>query len=108
MANVSPKLIRRYFRTHDDGHYVLEKLQRKVTFQQHNLLADSFESGLDLIVCRNVVIYFTPEIKDRLYQNFHNALRPGGVLFVGGTEVLSKASAQGFDMVGISFYRRRE
>lgn len=108
VANVSPLLLKRYFRTHDDGYYVLEKLQRKVTFQQHNLLADSFESGLDLIVCRNVVIYFTPEIKDLLYKSFHDALRPGGVLFVGGTEVLSKASTQGFDMVGISFYRRRE
>jgi chemotaxis protein methyltransferase CheR len=108
VTNVSLALLQRYFRTHDDGFYVLEKLQRKVTFQQHNLLADPFESGLDLIVCRNVVIYFTPEIKDRLYKNFHDALRPGGVLFVGGTEVLSKASAQGFDMVGISFYRRRE
>ncbi|MEE8390544.1 MAG: CheR family methyltransferase, partial [Anaerolineae bacterium] len=91
-----------------DGYYVNEIMRRKVTFRYQNLLADRFEGGFDLIVCRNVVIYFTAEVKSRLYKSFYDALRPGGVLFVGGTEIISKASDLGFESVGISFYRRKE
>jgi len=71
-----------------------------------NLLADSFEKEFDLIVCRNVVIYFTADVKDQLYTHFYEALRPGGILFVGGTEIIPKALEVGFEAVGISFYRR--
>jgi len=106
VAKVPPPLLNRYFRTHDDGYYVVESLRRRITFRYHNLLADPFESGFDLIVCRNVVIYFTAEVKDRLYRRLHDALRPGGVLFVGSTEVVPKASAIGLETAGISFYRR--
>ena len=102
-----PALLNRYFRATDDGHYLIEGLRRRLTFRHHNLLADPFESGFDLIVCRNVVIYFTAEVKNHLYQRFYEALRPGGVLFVGGTEVVSKASKLGFETAGISFYRRQ-
>jgi chemotaxis protein methyltransferase CheR len=106
VANVSPALLSRYFKVHEDGYHVIESLKRRLTFRYHNLLADPFESEFDLIVCRNVVIYFTAEVKDRLYRRFHDALRPGGVLFVGGTEFLAKASDIGFESAGISFYRR--
>jgi chemotaxis protein methyltransferase CheR len=108
VTNVSPLWLKRYFRVHDDGYRVIEKLRKKITFRSQNLLTDPFEGELDLIVCRNVVIYFTPEIKDQLYRRFHDALRPGGVLFVGGTEVMSKAGSQGFEMVDVSFYRRHD
>jgi len=113
VAKVPPHLLARYFRRYtgnvrDDGYYVVENLRRKITFRYQNLLADPFESGFDLIVCRNVVIYFTAEVKERLYRRFYDALRPGGVLFVGGAEVMSKASELGFETTGISFYRRKE
>lgn len=55
----------------------------------------------------NVVIYFTAPVKDELYQRFHNALRPGGVLFVGGTEIVPKASSLSLETADISFYRRQ-
>jgi chemotaxis protein methyltransferase CheR len=106
VEKVPPALLERYFRTRDDGYYVIESLRRKVSFCYHNLLADPFESGFDLIVCRNVVIYFTAEVKNRLYRRFYDALRPGGVLFVGSTEVVSGAADLGFATAGISFYRR--
>ena len=108
VEKVPPILLSRYFRVGDGGCYVIESLRRKVTLRSHNLLADPFESGLDLIVCRNVVIYFTAEVKARLYKRFHDALRPGGVLFVGGTEVISGATDLGFETAGISFYRRKD
>ena len=81
-------------------------LQKNVTFQEQNLITDRFEHGFDLIVCRNVVIYFTTEAKDILYAKFSASLRPGGVLFVGGTEIISGASKFGLQNFGISFYRK--
>ena len=112
-TKVPPPLLDRYFArhpsgNHGDGHYIIESLRRRMSFRYQNLLADPFERGFDLIVCRNVVIYFTAEVKDRLYKRFYEALRPGGVLFVGGTEIISKASDLGFETAGISFYRRKE
>jgi chemotaxis protein methyltransferase CheR len=106
VVNVSSHILRRYFRARDDGYRLIEGLRRKVTFRYHDLLADPFESEFDLIVCRNVVIYFKAEVKQRLYQRFHDALRPGGVLFLGGTEIMSKAPDIGFETLGMSIYRR--
>ena len=81
-------------------------LGKHIRFQEQDLFADRFDTGLDLIVCRNVVIYFTAEAKNVLYQKFHAALRPGGVLFLGGTEMISGAKEFGFQNFGISFYRK--
>jgi chemotaxis protein methyltransferase CheR len=89
-------------------YWVTRQIQQKVTFRRHDLLVDPFESGFDLIICRNVVIYFTAEVKDRLYRRFRDALRPGGVLFVGGTEVVSRAADLGLQSMGLSFYRHIE
>ena len=60
----------------------------------------------ETIVCRNVVIYFTTASKDILYEKFCKALRPGGVLFVGGTEIISGAAKFGLQNFGISFYKK--
>ncbi|GIW11567.1 MAG: chemotaxis protein CheR [Dehalococcoidia bacterium] len=99
-------LRQRYLALREDGWEVVEPIRRMVEFRQHNLLADPFESGFDLILCRNVVIYFTDEAKDGLYRKFAQALRPGGVLFVGGTEVVTRAVDYGFEPIATSFYRR--
>jgi chemotaxis protein methyltransferase CheR len=86
--------------------FVQTGLANRVIFREQNMLTDDFEADFDLIVCRNVVIYFTEVAKAELYQKFHNALRPGGVLFVGGTEIVPKAQEIGFRNHGISFYQR--
>lgn len=67
--------------------FVINKsLINKINFKQHNLLEDPFPKKVDLILCRNVVIYFTEEAKEKLYERFSDALRPGGVLLIGNTE----------------------
>lgn len=106
IANASESIQRRYFRSTPQGYYVIDAIRRKVTFQYQNLLEDPFENDFDLILCRNVVIYFSAETKNLLYQQFFNALRPGGIFFVGSTEVLPYTAKLGFETVGISFYRR--
>ena len=81
-------------------------LREQVTFRAQNLLADPFEENYDLICCRNVVIYFTEEAKDTLYQRFFRALRPGGLLLVGGTERIFQYESIGFHSPLPFFYRR--
>ncbi len=101
-----PPIQRRKYLTPAAPHYVNEGLQKNIRFQETDLLADRFESGFDLIVCRNVVIYFTTEAKDLLYAKFSAALRPGGVLFVGGTEIISGPHKYGLQNFGVSFYKK--
>ncbi|MEK9198033.1 CheR family methyltransferase [Ureibacillus sp. 179-F W5.1 NHS] len=85
---------------------VKDEIKRTVTFKKHNLLKDTYDSNLDLIVCRNVMIYFTEEAKDQIYQKFSQSLRPGGVLFVGSTEQIFNPSRYGFEVVDTFFYRK--
>jgi chemotaxis protein methyltransferase CheR len=108
VVNVPTHLRLRYFNIDNDKYWVNEELRRRVIFHQHNLLADPIAGKFDLIICRNVVIYFEPEVKENLYRRFYDALRPGGVLFVGGTEIVPKASDIGFETINISFYRRKK
>lgn len=82
------------------------ELRRLMRFRRLDLLADRFPEGQDLILCRNVVIYFTDEAKDRLYRRFLAALRPGGVLFVGATERVGRSAEMGWEKQGMYFYRR--
>jgi chemotaxis protein methyltransferase CheR len=67
---------------------------------------DRFETGFDLIVCRNVMIYFTEEAKHLLYQKFANALKPGGILFVGSTEQIFSPGQYGLQSAETFFYRK--
>ena len=107
VANVKADDLRRHFYRDEVGYWVKEDLRRGIKFRHGNLLSEQFGRGYDLIVCRNVVIYFTAEVKDWVYRRFHQALRPGGVLFVGGTEIVPSWTGIGFESVGISFYRRK-
>jgi len=106
LKNVPAKLKQRYF-TFEDGYYeVRPELKSKVRFKRHDLLRDAYDSDFDLILCRNVVIYFTEQAKERLYQRFARALRPGGILFTGATEQIFKPASYGLEPMAPFFYRR--
>lgn len=105
MLEVNPQRRQRYF-TQDGDHWVVRpEIRAKVKFRQQNLLSDAFPADVDLILCRNVVIYFSEEAKFELYRRFHRALKPGGILFVGGTESLLKARELGYAAAAPFFYR---
>jgi len=87
-------------------YHATPQLRSAITFKKHNLLADPFERQFDLIACRNVVIYFTDPAKDVLYRSFRDALRPGGILFIGGTERIVNHRELGFDCPMPFFYQR--
>ena len=95
-ADIPPHLLQRYFKVHRDSVEVSPDLRQVVLFAHHNLISDPPFSRLDLVTCRNVLIYLNREIQARVFATFHYALRPEGLLFLGraeGAETISK----GFD-----------
>lgn len=106
VRSMPPEYVEKYFSL-ENNRYVLERfIKQNVNFKRHNLLKDEFPQANDLIICRNVVIYFTEETKAHLYKEFYDALRPGGYLLVGGTEPILNYREIGFEYVSTSFYRR--
>ncbi|HYY89007.1 MAG TPA: protein-glutamate O-methyltransferase CheR [Chloroflexota bacterium] len=108
LRNVPAERIARWFGAEPNGCYTVGPVPRaSVTFAQHDLLRDPYPvEPFDLIACRNVVIYFTEAAKERIYEGFVGALRPGGVLFVGGTEAILKPQALSLQALGPGFYRK--
>ena len=107
LKEVPPAYRRAYFTAAEDGWRVSDKLIRAVRFKRHNLLYDPFGADYDLIICRNVMIYFTEEAKHELYHRFARALKPGGLLFVGSTEQIFTPSRYGLESTETFFYRRK-
>ena len=104
---LDPKRREKYFTKLSDGRYAIsDEIKKCIEFKRHNLLKDPFEKNFDLILCRNVVIYFTEEAKDQLYTNFFAALKPGGILFVGATEAILNFRKMGYTNYQPFFYQR--
>jgi chemotaxis protein methyltransferase CheR len=108
IRNLTAEQKMRYLTETNGKYFFKEQYARAVRFFEQDLLKDAFTPGIDLIVCRNVVIYFTREAKDMLYRKFNAALRPGGFLFVGGTELLARPSEHGFTNRWMGFYAKSE
>ena len=90
----------------DGGYTVAPKFKSMVEFKKHNLLVDRFEDGFDLIMCRNVTIYFTDQTKEKLNKDFANSLNDDGVLFIGSTESLLDAQSLGLKRMFASFFSK--
>lgn len=97
----------KYF-TEENGLYHIDpKIKQSITFKRHNLLADRYPQNMDLIVCRNVLIYFTDEAKDAIYQNFSNVMTNNGILFVGSTEQIFSPVKYGLGLLDTFFYEKQ-
>jgi chemotaxis protein methyltransferase CheR len=108
MLGISAQRRARFFTTVGDAWEVKPELRALVTWRRQDLLRDPFERDVDIIACRNVVIYFTEEAKTALYAKFAASLRPGGILFIGATESISNPRAVGLEPATPGFYRRPE
>lgn len=96
-----------YFIPLEDNRFrVKAELKRGIRFFQHDLLQDAYPEGCHLIVCRNVMIYFTDEAKARIYRAFSDSLVPGGVLFVGSTEQILRPADYGLAPLAPFMYQR--
>ena len=86
---------------------VSNKLKSCISFKQHNLLKDGYPQRVHLIVCRNVMIYFTEEAKERIYRRFSDSLCKQGILFVGSTEQIIGAKKYNFQGIQSFFYEKQ-
>ena len=87
---VSPGRLERFFRPSGGGFEVASDLRSAVTFAAHDLLSDPPFPHLDLVTCRNVLIYLDLAAQERLLERFHFALRPGGTLWLGAAETVGR------------------
>ncbi|GLI07244.1 MULTISPECIES: CheR family methyltransferase [Paenibacillus] len=108
VRDVPAKYLQKYYRQENLTYHIADPLKKSIRFQKQNLLVDTFDTGFDLIVCRNVMIYFTEEAKHLLYHKFANALKPGGILFVGSTEQIFSPAQYGLESAETFFYRKTE
>ncbi len=106
LQEVPEAYVKKYFSETDKGYAISDSIKRCVTFKKQNLLADRFDTNFDLIVCRNVMIYFTDEAKHELYMKFSQSLKSGGVLFVGSTEQIFNPSVYNFRALDTFFYEK--
>ncbi|MFE4811780.1 CheR family methyltransferase [Peribacillus simplex] len=107
LNEVPEEIKRKYFEKKAEFYLVDDEIKSRVTFKKQNLLADRFELGFDLIVCRNVLIYFTEEAKNLLYEKFSASLKSGGVFFVGSTEQIFTPGKYQFETVDTFFYKKK-
>jgi two-component system CheB/CheR fusion protein len=90
-ADVPPQRLARFFRTHADGYLVDRRIRDMVLFAQHDVIMNPPFTRLDLLSCRNLLIYFNATLQKRLLPLFHYSLRPGGILILGGSETVGSA-----------------
>ena len=96
VLSVPEELKRRYFRKSGAFYQISDEIKSRVEFGRHNLLRDTYPGNYNLIVCRNVLIYFTEEAKDRVYRKFYQSLAAGGILFIGSAEQVMNHKAIGY------------
>jgi two-component system CheB/CheR fusion protein len=109
--DVSPERLARFFQPREGGGFSVDKaLRATILFAQHDVLLDPPFTRLDLVSCRNVLIYFSPALQQRLVPLFHYSLRPGGLLLLGSSETIGR-SADLFtpqEPPGARLYRRSD
>jgi len=90
IASVSEKQLASHFSSVEGGYQVKNRIRKMVSFAQMNLASPVYVGRMDLVFCMNVLIYFTEERRRSLVQRFYDALEPGGYLFLGHSESISK------------------
>lgn len=107
LAGLPKEYTTKYFtKVGSSAYQISNDIKKCVQFKQHNLLKDPYPTGYDLILCRNVLIYFTEEAKEEVYRKFNGTLRKGGVLFVGSTEQIIKYRELNYESRRSFFYTK--
>ncbi len=91
-ADVSPARLRRFFVKEGGSYRVGKEIREMVTFATQNIVKDPPFTKLDLLICRNLLIYLNAEVQKRLLPLFHYSLNPGGVLFLGSSESVTASA----------------
>lgn len=108
-ADVSPERLQRFFVEEESGYRIKRDIREGVVFATQNIIKDAPFTRLDLLSCRNLLIYLESELQNKLFPLFHFSLNPGGVLFLGSAETIGQFTDlfAGLDRKW-KFYQRRE
>ena len=106
VKTLDKKYLDKYFNKYDDKYIVDSKIKSKVNFKRHDLILYSYEKDFDLILCRNVIIYFKDEVKQKIIEDFIKSLKVGGLLFVGATESINTYKTSGLEKLSPFIYKK--
>lgn len=106
IVSVPEDLKKKYFTQVGPSYKISDEIKARVEFKEHNLLKDIYPTDCHLIVCRNVLIYFTEEAKDEVFRKFYQSLAPGGLLFIGSTEQIINYREIGYERKSSFFYEK--
>ncbi|NOZ63456.1 MAG: protein-glutamate O-methyltransferase CheR [Caldiserica bacterium] len=105
LEGVEPELIEKYFRKNSSGKYqVNAEIKEMVKFLRHSIVNGDNFAGFDFIICRNLLIYFTRQLQEKVYLKLYNALIPGGLLWLGRAETPVGKAAKLFHCL---YYKER-
>jgi len=107
-ADLTPRQLTKYFSRQGDRFQIVRSIREMVVFAQHNLLTDPPFTNLDLVTCRNLLIYLQPVLQQKVVDGFNFALNPGGLLMLGTSETTGEVSSY-FDTLDtrLKLYRSR-
>jgi chemotaxis protein methyltransferase CheR len=106
LKGLDKDLLSKYFAKDLEYYRIAENLRKKVNFKRHDLLLDKYERDCQLIVCRNVTIYFKQDVKDEVYRKFSESLVSGGILFIGATEGIYNPKEFGLKKLATCIYEK--
>ena len=106
IAGVPADLKKKYFTQIGPSFKISDEIKARVDFHEHNLLKDRYPDKCDLIVCRNVLIYFTEEAKNEVFAKFSASLKKDGLLFIGSTEQIMNYRDIGLARENSFYYRK--
>lgn len=106
VESVPADLKSKYFTKVGPSYKISDEIKARVDFKEHNLLKDTYPTDYHMIVCRNVLIYFTEEAKDEVFRKYYNSLAKGGVLFIGSTEQIINYKEIGYERKNSFFYQK--
>ena len=104
IAAVPDEFKKKYFTKVGTSYRIADEIKARVEFKESNLLKDPYPTGCHLIVCRNVLIYFTEEAKDEVFRKFYKSLAKDGILFIGSTEQIMNYKDIGYGRLNSFFY----
>lgn len=105
LKNIPPTYMK-YFQEKKGEFHLNNEIKKYVTFKRGDLILDKYENNFDLVLCRNVVIYFNNDIKETIYKKIFNSLNVGGLFFVGATESVSNFKEFGYVKESTFIYRK--
>ncbi len=106
IAGVPAEFKKKYFTQVGPSYKIADEIKARVEFHEHNLLKDKYQTDYNMIVCRNVLIYFTEEAKDEVFRKYFASLAKGGFLFIGSTEQIINYKDIGYVRKNSFYYEK--